>query len=147
MLTVALDPAAASDHDGVLALLARAQLPSADLTPAALADFIVARDGDEVVGTVALVPRGGDGLLRSLAVDPDRRGHGIGSGLLDAAELAAERRGLRAIWLLTIEGERFFRQRGYESAERSAAPAALQSSAQFLSICPASAACLVKRIA
>lgn len=147
MLTVALDPATADDLDGVLALLARAQLPTADLTPAALADFIVARDGDDVVGTVALVPCGADGLLRSLVVNPDWRGHGIGGALLEAAELAADRRGVRAIWLLTVDTEPYFRQRGYERVERSAAPAALQASAQFRSICPASAACLVKRVA
>jgi amino-acid N-acetyltransferase len=148
MLTVALDPASEADLDGVLALLARAELPTADLTSVALRDFIVARDTETVVGTVALVPYAADGLLRSLAVDPGWRGHGIGGALLEAAELGAERRGLRALWLLTMDdaGE-FFGQRGYEPAERSSAPVALQASSQFLSLCPASAACMVKRIA
>jgi amino-acid N-acetyltransferase len=147
MLTVALEPAAADDHDGVLALLSRAQLPTADLTPAALADFIVARDGADVVGTVAVEQHGADGLLRSLAVAPDWRRHGIGGALLDAAEMSAERRGMRSIWLLTLDAELFFRQRGFQRAERSSAPTALHSSAQFLSLCPASAACLMKRVA
>lgn len=147
MLTVALDPASDADLDGVLALLARTELPAVDLTPAAMRDFIVARDVEAVVGTVAVVPYGADGLLRSLAVDPGWRGHGIGGALLQAVESGAEQRGLRSLWLLTMDAGEFFKQRGYEPAERSSAPLALQSSSQFLSLCPASAACMVKRFA
>jgi GNAT superfamily N-acetyltransferase len=64
--------------------------------------------GDQVVGTVALVPKDlqGDGSflkfeLAKMAVDPACQGQGIGKGLLDHAITYARRCGVRQIVLST----------------------------------------------
>ena len=48
--------------------------------------FLVAVDGDDIVGTVMAGYDGHRGWLYYLASDPARRGQGIGRALVDAAE-------------------------------------------------------------
>lgn len=48
--------------------------------------------------------------------------------------------------LLTQTAEAFFRLAGYENVERSAVPAGLRNLEEFRSLCPASAACMAKRL-
>jgi putative acetyltransferase len=61
---------------------------------------LLARDGDRVVGCVALIPEG-DGLweLAKMAVDESERGRGTGRKLLVAALDEARRRGAGAVVL------------------------------------------------
>ena len=65
---------------------------------------LVARDGDDLVGSVRLwdVSAGGRPalLLGPLAVDPAVRGLGVGSDLMDAALAGARRLGHRAVILV-----------------------------------------------
>jgi N-acetylglutamate synthase-like GNAT family acetyltransferase len=64
-------------------------------------DWIVAVEGDQVVGCVSLVFYNGDLCeIRSLAVDPEKRGLGMGIALIEASlELARERNMLRVLTL------------------------------------------------
>jgi amino-acid N-acetyltransferase len=55
---------------------------------------------------------------------------------------ALRARGLRAVYLLTTTAADYFRRFGFEDARRDEAPAVLQRSSEFASVCPASAACL-----
>ena len=133
--------------EALAGLLARAGLPHADLTPAHLPDFLALRDGDALVGAVGLEVYGPDALLRSLVVAPERRGEGLGAGLVDAIEAHARRRGVEVLWLLTETAEGFFATRGYARAERASAPEAIRSTAEFAALCPASAVCMRKPLA
>jgi N-acetylglutamate synthase-like GNAT family acetyltransferase len=65
-------------------------------------DWIVAVDGEQVVGCVSLVFYN-DSLceIRSLAVDPERRGLGMGVALVEAALELARERGMRRVLTLT----------------------------------------------
>ncbi len=65
-------------------------------------DWIVAAEDDRVVGCVSLVFYNGDLCeIRSLAVDPEKRGLGMGIALIEAAlDLARERR-IRRVLTLT----------------------------------------------
>lgn len=143
-LTVVLEPAQPADHGAVVALLHLAGLPWSDLTSASMHDFVLARDGDQVVGSVAVERCSTSGLLRSLAVDSAWRRLGIGKALLLAVEDIASRKGIQDLWLLTTGASDYFEHHGYRLAERKSAPATVQISTQFQSICPASAACLRK---
>lgn len=130
----------------VLDLLAASGLPTADLAEAAPTDFrVVERDG-RVVGCVAVETHGDAGLLRSLAVAPEVRGHGVGGRLVEAAEALARERRLGALYLLTTTAAPFFEARGYAPVDRAAVPEAVRASTEFASVCPASAACLVKTL-
>ena len=77
-------------------------------------------------------------LLRSLAVTAGARGHGLGSALVARALDRARAAGAHEAWLLTETAGPFFAARGWEAADRAAAPAGIDGSVEFTSACPSS---------
>ena len=142
-----IEPAHPADFADVVRLLEDAKLPHEDLTPEHLEHFLVLRDGGAIVGVVGMEVRGDAGLLRSLAVAKERRGGGLAAALVDALEARARDAGIRALYLLTTTAEGFFARRGYAPADRAAVPDAIQATAEFRGICPASAACMSRSLA
>jgi SAM-dependent methyltransferase/N-acetylglutamate synthase-like GNAT family acetyltransferase len=104
-----------------------------------MATAIVAREGDDVVGCVALELYGDAGLLRSLAVRSDRQGTGLGTRLTEAALDLARRRGARELYLLTETADGFFPRFGFAPVAREAVAPAVRGSVEFTSACPESA--------
>lgn len=143
---MALVPAQAADLPDIRALLQSADLPQEDLTQAHLQDFLVLRESGALVGVAGLERHGADGLLRSVAVAPGRRGGGLGAGLVAAVEAQARTAGLRALYLLTTTAADFFARHGYRRIERREAPAPLQASREFSALCPSTATCMVKAL-
>jgi amino-acid N-acetyltransferase len=141
-----IDVATPADGPAIVALLAQAGLPTADLTPAALAGFLAAHDGDALVGAITVERHGDDGLLRSLVVAPAQRGRGLGRALVQAVEQRAREQGLRSLALLTQSATEFFAARGYRVVPRSAVAEALRNSTQFAGVSPASATCMEKNL-
>lgn len=83
------------DMGAVLALLAASDLPTNDLPDPAI-DLFLAYDDGALVGVVGLQPcSDGDGLLRSLAVVPARRGRGVAAVLCEQVARTARERGVR----------------------------------------------------
>lgn len=142
---IAIRRAASADLADIRALLVDARLPVEDLSNAAIA-FFVSVNGNRLEGVVGLELFGDAGLLRSLAVQPDTRGTGLGQRLVEAAEAHARHTGVARLVLLTQTAAPFFAKRGYAVIERHAAPASVQGSAEFRSICPASAVCMSKSL-
>jgi len=138
MTQVTIGHAAESDYDVVEALLEREQLPLAGLHDH-LDDLLIARDGSRIVGCAALELYDDDALLRSVAVDADHRGLGIGGDLTHAALRLAEQRGVAAVYLLTTTAERFFPKFGFQVIDRADVPAVVQTSVEFAYACPSSA--------
>src|SRR3546814_21074615 len=66
--------------------------------------------------------------------------------MLSALERAAADDGATRLYLLTTTAESFFGRFGYAPIPRASAPAEITDSAEFRSLCPASAAFLFKRI-
>lgn len=135
-----------ADLPAIRALLTANALPSADLTPAHLGSFWMVEDAAGFVGVVGLEPHGRAALLRSLAVRVDRRGHGIGAGLLAHAEARAGALGIDTLYLLTTTAERFFAARGYAVVPRHGAPPEIRTTAEFAELCPSTSMCMTKRI-
>jgi amino-acid N-acetyltransferase len=121
-------------------------LDSAGLPTAGVADhlsrFIVMMDEDSLVGTVGLEVYGDRALLRSLAVHPAHRRQGRGEALFQAVMSLAGRLKIREVYLLTETAEPFFRRRGFTRIDRAEVPAEVRTSVEFVSCCPASAACM-----
>jgi amino-acid N-acetyltransferase len=138
-----LRPPQHDEHSQVRALLIESGLPVVDLDKASV-DFIIAADDGEAVGVIGLEVFGTVGLLRSLAVEPAARGRGIGGLLVDALERYARGQRLDQLVLLTQTAAPFFANRGYRVIDRGGAPEAVSVSAEFRSICPASAICMTK---
>ena len=140
-----LEPANAADLDFVSRLLQANDLPVADLEDH-LRSFVLAKWRGEIVGTVGLENYGESGLLRSLCVRADRRSEGIGSTLVSAVEAAAFARGVRDLYLLTFSAAPYFENQQFVEVARDRVPAAIRGTAQFRSLCPASATCMRKRL-
>ena len=82
-------------------------------------ELFVAQVNDEIVGGVRLKQTDEDRVkLSRLAIHEAWKGNGIGSELLDHAEMTAQERGFQTIWLTTPEQHPYladlYRDRGYE---------------------------------
>jgi N-acetylglutamate synthase-like GNAT family acetyltransferase len=89
-------------------------------------NFWVARDGDAVVGTIALIDYGAGGALRKMFVRADQRGTGLGQALLDRLLAHAREREIRRIVLGTLAqmhaAHRFYQRNGFERIEPDELP-------------------------
>jgi amino-acid N-acetyltransferase len=131
----------AQAHDLVPAreLLRRLSLPDHGVAEQ-FGHYLVVRDATRLVGVCGVEVCGDDGLLRSVAVDPDYRGEGIGALLVAGAQELARKLKLEALYVLTTTADAFFRRHGFQDVAREKAPEAVRSSWEFSSGCPASSA-------
>jgi amino-acid N-acetyltransferase len=136
----------AADFSSVRDLLVAAGLPTEDLNSAPGLRFWVAEDQARIVGAVGLESLGTAGLLRSLVVAPTHRQHGLGSSLTAMLEREAHAKGIEVLVLLTETAQAFFKRHGYEVIEREYVPDEIKQSAEFQSLCPASAICMTKSL-
>lgn len=150
----------ASPHDvaAVERLLTQSELPTvgiAELFTTRAGDFVVADDPErpgELVAVAGLERCGhrddcGLALLRSVAVRPEWRRHGLGHALVERVVEEAERRGLQALYLLTTTAERYFPRFGFQAVARDRVPAEVQATEEFSSACPASATVMARPLA
>lgn len=85
-------------------------------------DFSVAAREGAVIGTCALHVVWEDlAEIRSLAVDPGSREHGIGSALVESCLEEARRLGLPRVFVLTYRQD-FFIRRGFEAVDKAKLP-------------------------
>lgn len=141
--TPTIRAAAPGDRTRIDALLAANALPL-DGLPDTLDGFVVAEDGDALVGVAGLEPCGDDALLRSVAVDATRRAQGLVGALVARVIADAEHRGIRALYLLTTTAERWFRAFGFTTLTRDVVPDAVRATAEFREVCPASATVMMR---
>lgn len=131
----------------VLRLLSEARLPTADLAGQPMGNFFACGATDAPQGVVGVELRGGDALLRSLAVAPAARGRGCGVALVKRAERHASEQGARRIYLLTTDAADFFAQLGYKRIDRDEAPQSIRSTSEFSTLCPVSSVLMTKEVA
>lgn len=149
-LAPTLRAATAADLPAVERLLAGTGLPThgvAALFAARADDFVVADDPEapgEVAAVAGLEVCGDDALLRSVAVRPAWRRHGLGEAVVRRLVCRAEERGLRALYLLTMTAEHYFPRFGFATVERGAVPAGIAATLEFRSACPASAVAMAR---
>lgn len=125
-------------------LIAAAGLSVQDLDSAKLTNFIVARQGDAIVGTVGLEPAGDVALLRSLAVVNDYRRQSVATRLVAAIEKYARSHGVSALYLLTMDAADFFDRLAYRPVDRETVPEQIKTTEEFRTLCPQTAQCLCK---
>jgi amino-acid N-acetyltransferase len=125
-------------------LLMECDLLHEDITGDHLQHFLVGRAGSELAAVVGLEIKGRSALLRSLAVAEKYRNRRIATKLVREIEEHARSLNVDTLYLLTMTAEAFFAKCGYQGTEREAAPAGIQTTAEFQSLCPASAVCMVK---
>lgn len=146
MADLDIRPAVPGDLEAVVNLLLAAGLPVKDLSGNLIEDFLVASTGSSLAGCIGLEVFSNTGLLRSLVVDPQFREAGLGRLLVAELEARARRRGITALWLLTIDADRYFATLGYSLEQRDRAPEAIRRTAEFSLLCPGDAVLMKKTI-
>lgn len=133
------EPARPHDVNDALDLLRRSDLPDKDVAEHFGHYFVVHEDDGRVVGVAGLEVHGEDGLLRSVAVNADYRGQGLGASLVKAALQRAGRLQLGTVYLLTTDAQDYFERQGFAECPREKAPSAIRESWEFKTGCPSSA--------
>lgn len=145
MLRAMLIRAATSDDLAALEqLLAADELPTSDLDHQ-LANFLALCENelDPPIGFIGLEVCGESyGLLRSLVVRNSHRSRGLAGRLCEELFRLARQRGVEQLYLLTTTAEGFFRKIGFRTVPRESAPAPVQQTEEFRSLCPSSAVCM-----
>jgi amino-acid N-acetyltransferase len=100
--------------------------------------LVLCRDG-RVLGCAAVERYGQYGLLRSVALEPHERRHGLGRRLVQEALQQARRDGLAEVVLLTTTAAPFFARLGFQPIRRDDVPAPLRASVEFQTACPEAA--------
>jgi amino-acid N-acetyltransferase len=126
--TIAVRPATLSDVPGIAGLVMANAIQgkilprSTAAIEATLSDWIVAAAGEEILGCVSLL-RYTSGLVevRSLVVSEKYRGLRIGSRLMEALLLEAQRREIPTLFALTRKVA-FFERFGFKVSERARFP-------------------------
>jgi N-acetylglutamate synthase-like GNAT family acetyltransferase len=85
-------------------------------------------------------------LLRSIVVLPYFRGIGFGRRAVHNLIEVAREKGARRAYLLTTSAVGFFERFGFNRIERNEAPSSILNSEQATTVCPSSAALLMKNL-
>lgn len=141
MSDITITPARAEDLDSIKALLTASDLPTAGVDDH-WKTFLIARDGDAVVGCGGAEAYQFAALIRSVAVAPDHRRHGLGRRIVRQLLDRLASRGLREFYLLTTTAEAYFRKRGFKTIDRDEVHPQLLSSREFQDACPSTAVCM-----
>ena len=136
-----------SELTEIVSLLGKCGLPVSDIALSQPPLFFGTRSDSSLSAVVGLELFGSVALLRSLAVAPAYRGHGLARELVAYTEHFADSHGVEFLFLLTTTATTFFAQLGYVPTSRSTAPSAIQATSQFSGLCPASSAFLCKSLA
>jgi amino-acid N-acetyltransferase len=134
------------DLPQVLALLRQSDLPI-DGIDRNLSHFILAESQGKLVGVIGLELYGSSALLRSAAVAEKWKGSGVGRELVMRALELARERGIEEVYLLTTTAEKYFTRFGFVRIGREDLAAGVQSSEEFRSACPSSAAVMRRKLA
>lgn len=138
-MSLEVEGAKAHDLPAALELLRRADLPENGVADQ-FGNYFVVRDDVRLVGLGGLEVHGSDGLLRSVVVDPQYRGEGVGRRLLEFAVALARKMELAGVYLLTTTAHDYFLERGFADCPRDEAPAGIRDAWEFKTGCPQKAA-------
>jgi amino-acid N-acetyltransferase len=140
-----VEDAGSDDLVAIRSLLEDVDLPATDVGRTGQI-FFVARMAGAVIGCVGMEPYGEVALLRSLAVTPRYRGQGLSFALFERVTNEARSLCVRDLYLLTTTAEALFARWGFRRVVRDQVPAPVRESAEFTSLCPTTAACMVRTL-
>ena len=132
MSEVSLHPAQSEHVPAIKALLEAHRLPTAELEDW-LEHFVVAERDGRLIGCGGLESYAEDsaGLVRSMAVEADMHGTGVGRTILEWVEAHGSELGLRRLFLFTVGAGPFYERFGYELVALDAFPPSAQRSWQY----------------
>jgi amino-acid N-acetyltransferase len=140
-MDISIVPATADDLPAIRSLLEASGLPTAGVDDH-WKTFLVARDGDVLVGCGGAETYSNAALLRSIAVVPSHRSTGLGRSLVRQLIDRLASRGLRDFYLLTTTAEEYFKRRGFRVIDREQVNPQVLASREFQDACPSTATCM-----
>jgi amino-acid N-acetyltransferase len=128
---------------------ARRLLAESDLTTQGLeeAELWCVREAGSAVGVAGLETWGSQGLLRSVVVQKEHRGEGMGKHLVERVSKEARTKGLSELYLITETAPHFFEKLGFESVERKKVKGKVLNSIEFRGACSETAPVMRLRLA
>src|SRR5688500_13271999 len=114
---IVIAPAAAADVSAIKRMLTDASLPTAGVDDH-WQTFLVARDGETIIGCGGAHAYQTSALIRSIAVNPVYQRHGLGRRLVRQLLDRLSSRGVREFYLLTTTAENYFAKRGFKTIDR-----------------------------
>jgi amino-acid N-acetyltransferase len=133
--------ASSNDLTRIEQLLESASLPTLGVAEH-VQHFLVAEQGETIVGVIGLEVYGETALLRSAVVSFDLQRTGIGR-LLYAYNLKQARRlGVKRLILLTNTAEGYFIRKGFRKIDQKGVSGPITISVEFTGACPSHAACM-----
>lgn len=143
-MTLQLEQVAADAQDFIAALEAE-QLPTDDLAEGGRHFFRFTQNGISV-GFGGFEGLGEHVLLRSIVVLPQARGQGIGRRITERLLQHATDLGAQGAYLLTTSASDFFEVIGFKLIPRDGAPSEILATRQASSLCPSTAALMMRPI-
>jgi len=135
-----IEEAQASDLQSVRDLVTRCKLPLEGIADPETR-LMVARHAGRIIGCAGVEIRGSAAVVRSLAVDPEHRGGGLGRQLIAAILAIARDAGCRDVYRLTATALPMMKRLGFEAIPREQVPEAARASREFsISACASAAA-------
>src|SRR3954452_5210714 len=138
---IAISGATATDLPVIRQLLAANKLPVSGIDDH-WKTFIVARDGEAVVGCGGAEAYKVAALIRSVAVADSHRGRGIGRRIVRQLVDRLASRGIREFYLLTTTAQPYFAKRGFKPIDRDEIHPQLLVSTELQGACPDTAVCM-----
>lgn len=96
-----------------------------------IGNFVVALDGEDLVGCGGAEAFQFVALIRSVAVHPDHRSNGVGRRIVREMLDRLSSRGLREFYLVTENAEGWFRKRGFKPCDRDEVHPQVLASTEF----------------
>lgn len=138
---VQIAPATAGDVDAIKTLLVTNNLPTSGVDEH-WKTFVVARDGNAIVGCGGSETYPVAALIRSIAVDRAYRSQGVGRSIVRQLLDRLSARGIREFYLLTTDADAYFVKRGFKAIDRDEVHPQVLASTQFTEHCCSSAKCM-----
>ncbi|MDH3315365.1 MAG: arsenic resistance N-acetyltransferase ArsN2 [Gammaproteobacteria bacterium] len=135
-----------ADLPAIEGLLGASALPVDGVRDNLVNFFVYENNAGALLGVVGMELYGKAGLLRSTVVVESARGQGIAAKLIDRAVAHAREKGCNALYLLTLDADRYFKRFGFSPIAREDAPPDIRSSAEFTTLCPDSAMPMKRRL-
>jgi amino-acid N-acetyltransferase len=126
-----------------ITLLQQQQLPVSDIDKDKI--LYLLKDAERTIGTVGLEIFEDCALLRSVSVVKEEQGKGYGKYINEEIEKYVREAGINCLYLLTTTAKGFFEKQGYCVISREEVPVSVKQTAEFSSLCPASAVKMKKK--
>jgi len=109
-------------------------------------NLLIGYSNSKILGVIGVEIYGYFGLLRSLVIKEPFRERGLGKELVHRMIEYAKLKDVKELYLLTITAERFFGKLSFKKIKRGDVPEIIQTTREFIDLCPDSAVCMKKEI-